>query len=539
MIGVFLISPPYWTASTGNPHLAIPSLAASLRSAGYSVESRDLNRELLIYLGVNVEANDCTTASGRGDIESLNKPYFRAEDKLNIIAKRFGGTWNAQLGFDYTDGTAASSSFVRESLDRPSPFSEFFSRTILSEIEKSSPRLVGISVTCQQQVIPAFQATRILRNAGYEGKIILGGNVISRLSDEFAAQDWVFDLVDMLMVFQGEEAFVKLIASLTSGESLSSIPNVIWRDQGQINRNPVEAKVDPDRVPTPDFEGLPLNSYWGVNCLPLLATRGCYFGKCTFCSIPFGYGGSGFSGIRSSHLVFADMEKLVNLHGIRRFKFMDEALHPKNALQLSRHIIDYELEVEWEGYARLDPAWKNVRFLKQLSRSGLRKLYFGLELIESDHRSVLNKHDRASDISCLLNSCNENGVKVHLFCMFGYPGTSVDDSIRTVEFVLENSHLIDTLDINPFSYAKHTKVSGVTPLRGKELDWALEYEYETLDDSGLNSGEVRVLCGELEKTIWEASPRLLHPTYRLTSPWIDIQRSGSNLLCSHNSSSTA
>ena len=43
-------------------------------------------------------------------------------------------------------------------------------------------------------------------------------------------------------------------------------------------------------LPLPDFEGFPLDSYFvPVRILPYLATRGCYWGRCTFCDHGQGY----------------------------------------------------------------------------------------------------------------------------------------------------------------------------------------------------------------------------------------------------------
>ena len=45
---------------------------------------------------------------------------------------------------------------------------------------------------------------------------------------------------------------------------------------------------DVNALPTPDFEGLPLDRYLAPRLvLPILLGKGCYFNRCKFCEIPF------------------------------------------------------------------------------------------------------------------------------------------------------------------------------------------------------------------------------------------------------------
>ncbi len=103
--------------------------------------------------------------------------------------------------------------------------------------------------------------------------------------------------------------------------------------------------------------------------------------------------------------------------------------------------------------------------------------------------------------------------------MFGFPGTGRGEAEKTIEFILKYKHLIDSVDLNPYTYAKHTAIAGIEKVVNPDEDLALEYEYKSCCKDSLSSKEVEDLTAEMEDVVWLEYPRLLHPTYRLVSPW--------------------
>jgi len=170
------------------------------------------------------------------------------------------------------------------------------------------------------------------------------------------------------------------------------------------------------------------------------------------------------------------------------------------------------------GYVRLERDWCDANFVELVSRAGFRKGWFGLECLPSDNRSGLNKNDNA-DPRRLLGLCNAANIKVHFFCLFGYPGTGKNEAESTVEFLLRNRDLIDTVDIFPWTYAKHTQIEGVERIERPDEDWTLEYAHASNRADTLNSEEITELASYWEEVVWAEAPRFLHPTYRMVSPW--------------------
>lgn len=517
---IFFLFPSNWSLIVGNPHLAIPLLKSHVANKGYELEAYDLNLGFAKFCGFNFDISYVQPFS----LALLNEPYFSVEDSLASIANIFGGNWNLQLGFNSLKYSSASSQQVLEASRTDLPFTSYYKNNVLPLINKEKPDIVAISVASASQLIPTFHLCWLLRHSGFDGKIVVGGNVISRLKNEIKI-DALFDLVDVFVFFQGEIPFALLCDAFLQNKALHPVPNIIFRDN---NRRIIETKNvtlrNPDMFPTPDFEGLPIGKYFGINYLPLIASRGCYHSECTFCSIPFGWGEGGYGGMRSPKLTYTDMSALKKKHRVHRFKFMDESLNPSFMTALSKIILQSNGHYEWEGYARLEKVWLSHNFTNLISKAGFKKAYFGLEIYPNSSRNTLNKNDCGISILDILRNCSYSGIKVHLFCMFGFPGTGRKEAEETLKFILDNVGLIDTVDVNGFSYSKHTFIPSLKKIDHPLKDWALEYDYVPLEKDILAPDEIKGLVYELEEVIWQQHPKLLHPTYRLLSPWDDAMK---------------
>lgn len=516
MTKVSLLFPPGWTLCTGSPHVALPALAAALRARGHEATCRDLNIAWTSERALQFSASAANASSRAGTLEAMNAPYFAIEDRLEAAAGGFAGEWNAQLGFRYRASPEQSSQLLQQAANWDSPFAAILDSAV-SDIQRGDTHVVGLAVASSHQLVFAFQLARRLREEGFDRTIVIGGNTVTRLLAELSTP-WVFRWVDGLIPFQGESALVQLCENAHKPSPLREVAGAVWSDSGTIVQSEATAAPLPDVHSPPDFDDFDLREYWGERYLCLVASRGCYYGKCTFCAIPFGWGAGGFAGTRSPQNVLDDMRFLADRYAVTRFKFVDEALSPSFMRELSRLIREGGFPFEWEGYTRLERAWTDKSFVSSVARGGFRKGYFGLEMLPSDARAGLNKRDSADPLS-LLRACDDCGVAVHLFCMFGFPGSGQREAADTTEFLLQHQRLIDTADIFPWALAKHTTVPGTRPIHKPGLDLALEFDH-TCDSAGaLNAEEVRQLAAKYEEVLWLEVPRLLHPTYRLSSPW--------------------
>ena len=133
---------------------------------------------------------------------------------------------------------------------------------------------------------------------------------------------------------------ITLLDALDKGEGdLSGLPNLIYKDPAGIHISREVCSENLAELPPPDFDGLPLDKYFVPELiLPYLATRGCYWGRCTFCDHFQGYV-EGFRTKQVDHIV-REIDFLKNKYQTRFFHFTDESYPPALFRKLSRQLID-------------------------------------------------------------------------------------------------------------------------------------------------------------------------------------------------------
>lgn len=514
---ISMIIPPGWTLHAGGAHIALPLLSGYLHEHGIECSLRDLNVEAAALHGATISEAEVASACSGLSVEEMNDLYFGAEDRLGKAAGRFGGTWLAHEGYQHQLCDVGDPESVRLFSLEPSPFTAYFRDRVIPEVLAENPSIVGLSLYVPSQLLTAFEFVRLLRSAGYAGYVALGGNHISRIIADMRLP-WVFDLVDGLIAYQGERALLKIHECLRQGRPFDAVPSLTWRKpDGSIVANTVSLLKTPEFA-KPRYDGLPHEKYWGTHYLTMIGARGCFYGKCSFCAIPYGWGPKNYIGRSHGDFVVSAMNEAHETFGTTRFKFVDEALHPRMLTEMSAARADYAADFEFEGYVRFDPNWISGKFLQSCHRAGLRKAYMGLELAPSENRDVLSKADKADPLS-VLRRMKDHGIKTHIFCLFGFPGTGVDDAVRTIEFVLRHSEYIDTLDIFPFYYARHTSVPGVKVLDEPIRTWRTENKYVPDASGVLWPEEVKILAERGNDIVWKEFPHWSHPIYRMYSPW--------------------
>lgn len=521
MSGIALVLPPGWTLHPGGPHIALPLLKGFLQQHNIETRVYDLNIGSTEFHHISITESQVRNACHTLTRSSMNEVYFNAEDQLQALAKKYDGVWYAHEGFRRNHCNIASPNDIRYYSQLETPFTDYFNQVAIPQILQSTPRIIGISITVPTQLLQVFELIRLLRKANFDGCIVIGGNVVTRIYEDLAI-DWVFDLLDGVIQLQGERALLDIYQSLNHYGDLRAVPNLLWRDQGIIQKNEA-AQLQPNDFAPPDFSDSQINRYWGTNYLTMVAGRGCYYGKCSFCAIPFGYGKNNFIGSSTAINVLKSMQQCISQHGINRFKFIDEALHPRMMRDLAALIELENVQCEFEAYLRLESTWLKPDLLRQSAKAGLRKVYLGLELIPSDERDLLTKSDNADPLR-LLNELKEVGIKSHVFCMFGFPGTGIKEAFDTIDFALKYSDLIDTLDIFPFYYARHTQVEGVTIIPDTEATWNVEHRYIPAAPETLEPSKVTILAERLSNVVWSEHPKWFHPIYRMYSPWHEISQ---------------
>lgn len=144
--------------------------------------------------------------------------------------------------------------------------------------------LVGFStITCTAN--PTYKMIRQLRQAGYEGTIVVGGPHATALPKES------FDAgADVVVRHEGDVTLPELVQAIESGERLDGLRGISWKSGDEIKHN-----SDRDFLTEEELSHLPLLAlrtilgYEKMLQVSLAFTRGCQY-KCKFCAVESMYG---------------------------------------------------------------------------------------------------------------------------------------------------------------------------------------------------------------------------------------------------------
>ena len=520
---IYLVFPTSWHPS--QPYLSLPSLKAFLNQNGvHDVVQRDLAIELLndlctwektkpLYERIIRELNELSSRASLTQVESEKFAKLREAEEIVMALKdqidaavdsqrspefyeidqymenlKIMDVWLDNILAPYYPSQLTvigsqmrfspySSKEVIDSFDHPEEnfFYDLYEKWYLDGILKEDIDILGISITSVEQIISGLTLAYLVKKNRPEIHITIGGSV-----------------------------FTKLVEHLRGDGDLSKVPNLIYRQDGVVTVNRPFAKEELNALPTPDFDGLPLDLYLSPTLvLPIMGSRGCYWEKCAFCSIPFDH--MNFH-VRYAENVVNDFKVLKEKYNCDHFFFTDEAL-PINFLRtFAAKIIEQKVDVQWTGELKFEKSLLKDDRIELLYKSGCRKLIFGLE---SYNQRVLDSMKKGVELSWVdetSEACMKLGIAMHFYLICGFPTETEPEVMDSINFVLNNQRLLDSPGfsaiLSQFDLERGAPIEknpgewGITKLyTPPEHDLSLGYTYETT--IGMSSDEANVLYQQL------------------------------------------
>jgi hypothetical protein len=277
------------------------------------------------------------------------------EQGLRIFSAEYAPSRLAAHGFVMKNRVERSADIIAALSDEEhNPYIEYFREHTLPLLREQDPDLIGLSVTFPSQAIPSLTLARLIKEWKPEAHVTLGGGLLAYVAHKLAKRDEVWGLIDSMVLLEGERPLLALCEAVDGARGLESIENLVWRDDaGEVRVNEQREPLDIKSLPTPDFDGMPLDKYFSPELvMPLAITRGCYWGKCVFCTL-YTVIGPGYRG-RTIEQTVDDIAALKEKYGARHFYLAIEDLPPNMAKALPRAMIDAQLDVDWWCDARLE-----------------------------------------------------------------------------------------------------------------------------------------------------------------------------------------
>lgn len=287
--------------------------------------------------------------------------------------------------------------------------------------------------------------------------LVVGGPAFSQ---EGTAEAWqAIPGLSMLIGAEVDLVLPRIVATLLEGGNLRQFDGVTLPDSPPAKPAPPLRQLD--AVPVPDFTDFPWDRY-RVRIIPMMASRGCQWNRCNFCSDIVSVSGRTFRN-RSLDSVLHEMREQANRHATQNFLFLDLKLNSNPTLM--RGIVENAQRVvrgaQWIGTVHVDGRRDNGLSradLRAAALSGMRRVSFGLE---SGSQRLLDAMDKGSTVEGnaeFIRTAHDAGISVRATMFKGYPGETTEDLELTATFLEQYGKYIDRVRYNEFSILSGTPI---------------------------------------------------------------------------------
>ena len=306
----------------------------------------------------------------------------------------------------------------------------------VSSLDLSAFGLVGLSLSINQ-LTSALVIAKAIKARVPSCPIVFGGAGVSGRVGASLIRS--FPEVDYIIEGEGERPLVGLVDFLCGKET--ALPKGSYGKEccpGPKEKHVKDQIKDLDRLPLPDFDGYfrELSKFSSDKrffpVLPVEFSRGCWWGRCSFCSLNLQW-----TGYRAKSLerMAGEIDSLSRRYGLLDFAFMDNCLPRRSAPDFFRTIGAHGRDYGF--FAELRAAHSREE-MAAMARGGLRDIQVGIEALSQSLLSRLSKGVRVIDNIAVMRHAEESGLSLSGNLILHFPGSTdeeVEDTLRALEFV--------------------------------------------------------------------------------------------------------
>jgi hypothetical protein len=531
---VALIYPP--SCDPTAPYLAVPTLTGFLRTHGVDVLPIDANVEAfdrllrpkpMAELAERVEQRlhelDGRAALGHADqlayaalfqalgdaravpggiaeaVAILRDPsrffdpqlYARAVDTIDAALRVISAAYHP-LRLDFTAyrtpfALLTPEEIAHDAAPERDPFDDYVTQDLVPRLRAARPDVIGVSVCFPGQLQPAYAFGLKLKHALPDAHLTIGGPAITQLLIRLRGPDLARALgpFDSAVVFEGEHTLLALVRALEAaprargrddlGRVLAGVPNVVHRDRLMGAKFlPGHSSEDMRALPAPDFDGLMLDKYFAPELvLPYDPTRGCYWGKCTFCHYGLAEVGTASYRERAVDAVVVHLRALSQRYGTRYFYFSQDSVAPKTLLKLSSALADADLGLAWATDLKPEK-YLTAERAQILRRGGAVACALGVESASPRVLGLIDKGAPVEVVGDVIDRLDAAGIAVEAMCFTGFPTETADEALQTVGFLDDRRERVAAFIVGDFDLTHGALVAQSPERFGIDQVWQVE-----------------------------------------------------------------
>jgi len=412
----------------------------------------------LSYLPTNIEFEACYNSFMKLNYESIR--HFVFDKKSNIF-------WN-------------------------------FHKKYVENIKKINPDFAAISLNSSSQLISGLTLTYLLKKYT-KAHVNIGGNFFGRIKDEIARHPEMSEFCDSITYMEGEGPIIELAKYINGKIDIEAVSNLIYFKHNKVYINDKMKPVKLNNMANLNLDDFKLDKYFTPEIvMPYQTSRGCYWGKCTFCDQDFG---QEFN-VKDIKKVISEMKELKEKYNISKYEFIDESLSPTYLEEFSKELNKTDIQPNFFFDARLETQFSE-KILENASKAGARMIMWGLE---SGSKKIMESMNKGIDLDKrfdILRFANKFGIWNFAFIFFGYPLETVDDARETIKMLGDNHDIINSYGRSVFTMGKHSKIAiepkefGITKIIPDKDEFSPSIDFECI---GMKKDELNEIIKECKKT---------------------------------------
>jgi len=316
-------------------------------------------------------------------------------------------------------------------------------RKILRRVAEFAPEVAGIYSTAFGWP-GALKTATDLKRARPELFVCAGGPYPIAVQERCLADGAA--ALDAVITGEAERTLVDVLAHLAQKRGLQGVEGVVFRDGARIVKNAPRPLIeDLDSLPFPAralLEGAerylpPPATYRRAPVATMITSRGCDR-RCLFCFQIDRERRAGRRGVRlrSVENVLREIASCL-AQGYREIKFLDDsfAADYERALQICEAIRARGLDFTW--FASVCANQADRRLFTAMRQAGCWAVLIGAESGVQKNLNTLRKACTLAQIRAAVAAAKAAGLQVSTPFVFGIPGESFRDGLKTIEFALE------------------------------------------------------------------------------------------------------
>jgi len=320
-----------------------------------------------------------------------------------------------------------------------------FNQQVLEKWRRRFPYSI-VGLTANYHLMMSLYWGAALKRLHPNVQIVIGGQ--SCTGEMGHALGKTFPFLDWVVSGEGEEVLPEIVRIIRSGSE--EVPASTGRRRAGtfiINSDP-RRLLDLDDLPIPDYDDYFNSTSWrriellldSPIKIPVEASRGCWWGKCTFCGERF-RGAHSYRRMSDKRVV-ETMEDLARRHKRLSFFFVDCVYPVKveslaNALCRSRYDFDFYMPL------RANISREQLKFLKQ---AGLRTGVVGIESFCDNILKKMKKGTTFIENLLFLKAARELNIDTGFNIISPFPGESRKDRLQNIKNIKKALHLMRGFD---------------------------------------------------------------------------------------------